>query len=134
MYISFVLDQISIDLQIILKVVCDISSTTLLDKRYFDSRYATFLKKKYPRRSGRIIKLEKFKTYELSHNNLWSIYKLILDQMYPLMRQNYGTHLLSEGQSECIIYYSDIDLSLRMTIHHTSLRMMFHDLFESSHK
>ena len=45
--------------------------------------------------------------------------------MYSLMRHNYETHLLIEGQFECLMYYSNMNLSLRMTIYHTSLRMIF---------
>ena len=36
--------------------------------------------------------------------------------MCPFLRHNYYMHLLSEGQVECIVYHSSIDLSLRMTI------------------
>ena len=75
--------------------------------------------------NGRIIELKKFKTYELYHHNLWSVHKLILNQMCPLMRHNHDTHFLSEGQSECVIYHSNMDLSLRITIHHISLSMIF---------
>ena len=44
--------------------------------------------------------------------------------MCPLLRHSHFTHLLSKAQVECIIYHSGMDLSLKITIHPTSLRMM----------
>ena len=70
------------------------------------------------------LNLRKFKTYSISKNNICRVHKLIFNLKYPLMRYNHCTHLLSKDQVKCVIYHSVIVLSLRMTIHHTSLRMM----------
>ena len=71
-----------------------------------------FEKEIYPKKkegNGRIIELEKFKTYNLSRINLWRVYKLILDQMCLFMRHNDDTHFLSEDQSECVMSDSDMN-------------------------
>ena len=42
----------------------------------------------------------------------------------PIVKAQVTTQLLFEGQVECVVYHSDMGLSLRMIIHPTSLRMM----------
>ena len=90
-------------------------------QKVFVGRHVIFLEKEFIQEesSGRSVELEKVQ-------NLQPIQNSEADSQPdgPLLRYKHCTHLLFEVQVECVMYLSGMGLSLRMTTHLTSLRMM----------
>ena len=74
------------------------------EQKVFVSRHTTFLKNELIQEgsSGRNIELMEGQDLQTIQKYLWLNYKKILNQKYPRMRYIHNTHLLSEGQIECI--------------------------------
>ena len=105
----------------------DTTSTILLNKIYLLVGMPFFWKMNSSKEAmGGILNLQKFKIYKSIQKYLWLNHKKILNQKYPRIRYIHYTHLLSEGQIECVKHLWDIILSLRIIILSTSFRILIH--------
>ena len=98
-------------------------SILLMNKRYLSVGTSLSWKMNSSKKEavGEILNLLKFMIYKSIQKYQWLDHKKILNQKYLKMRYIHNTHLLSEGQIECIMYLWDL-----MTIWSTSFRMMIH--------